>query len=177
MAFDLHFSDALLAAIFGQAATQHAAPGSYGPYFRARVEQALQAPDAPQNYFLHHVFEGAYRDEHLPPYLREGAVGSVPQFEVVEGTLADVPDLGRFDFVHLSNLFDWMSEEETGDHVRRLRETLRPGARILWRQLNNTRDLTGPFRPSFSFDSATDRHLLGMERAAFYTAVHLGTHR
>ena len=52
VAFELFFSDQLLNAMFGAAATQHAPPGSYSAYFRGAIEAGLCRPDAAQNYFL-----------------------------------------------------------------------------------------------------------------------------
>src|SRR6185312_4760573 len=112
VAFDLHFSDSLLHAMFGPAAVQHAPKGSYPRYFQAAFEHGLMAPGAAENYFLHHVFLGCYRDHgpSLPPYLTR----PVPrlELELVQTTAEALPDLGRHDLVSLSNIFDWMSEAE-----------------------------------------------------------------
>ena len=56
VAFELYFSDALLVAMFGNDAIQHAAPGSYPGYFQSVLEKGLKNPSRNQNYFLHHIF-------------------------------------------------------------------------------------------------------------------------
>ena len=174
LAFETHFSDSVLNAMFGREATQHAAPGSYATYFRTRLEAALLAEDARSNYFLHHIFEGAYRSAHLPPYLREGGLQGQPHatFEAVEGSIQDVPALDRFDLIHLSNIFDWMHDAEAEALRQHLIRRVRPGARIVWRQLNNQRDRVRWLAPAFFSDPALDALLTARERSAFYSAVH-----
>jgi len=76
--------------------------------------------------------------------------------------------------VQLSNVMDWMDQPSCRRLAERLRDELRPGAAILWRQLNNSRDLVGHFAPDFAFDAARDASLTAAERSLFYNRVHLG---
>ncbi len=101
VAFDLYFSDSLLNAMFGPDATQHAEPGSYPRYFQTLFEKGLTSAQAFDNYFLHHVFLGYYlqRPASLPYYLF--APSTDYHFQMVEGTLAQVPELQRFDLISL----------------------------------------------------------------------------
>jgi len=177
VAFDSVFHDSFLRTMFGPAAIQHAPAGSYPRYFQALFERGLRRPDGLDNPFLHHVWLGCYLDrpEALPDSLAPGgaALGEPPPMHL--GTLSDVPDLDRFDLVSLSNLPDWMSEDELAELSAVLTERLRPGARILLRQLNSALDLEAALGPAFSFDRERAAALLRDDRSLFYSRLHLAT--
>jgi S-adenosylmethionine-diacylglycerol 3-amino-3-carboxypropyl transferase len=171
VAFRLAFADPFLHAMFGPAATQHAAPGSYPGYFQAVFERGLQREDAAHNPFLQHVLLGAYRAEDMPEYLR--ARGPLP-VTLVEGSLPDVPGLGRFDVISLSNIFDWSDDTLVASWAALLSREARPGCAILCRQLNNRRDLRRFFEPAFRFDDALGAELLARDRSLFYERIEVG---
>lgn len=174
-AFAAAFSDDLLIATFGPDAVQHAERGSYPAYFRRRIELGLAADDRGDNPWLHHVLLGHYlpRRSAWPPYLQNAPV-TLPQLPTHRASLLDAPPFGRFDFVQLSNVMDWMAPAACRALAERLCREMRPGTAILWRQLNNERDLTGLFRPAFTFDERRDAELTRTERSLFYNRVHHG---
>lgn len=169
------FSNELLVAMFGPDAVQHARPHSYPSYFRQRIEIGLRDPDRNLNPWLHHVMLGHYRETTAawPPYLRQRPVDVRP-FPEHTCTLLEVPSFEPFDFVQLSNVMDWMDNDGCRAIAARLQAELRPGTTILWRQLNNSRDLTGHFAPAFAFDTERDASLTAAERSLFYNQVHCG---
>lgn len=175
VAFEMFFSDALLEAMFSRAATQHAAPGSYPDYFRRAFERGLIRPDADVNYFLHHVFLGHYRDDSraLPPYLISSVLDS--HFEICAKRIEEVEDFSAFEFIHLSNVMDWMDESSIARLTSAIRNTTKHGTTLLWRQLNNDRDLAAGFGPAFSTDPEFERSLLSRDRSLFY--CHIGVAR
>jgi S-adenosylmethionine-diacylglycerol 3-amino-3-carboxypropyl transferase len=167
-AFAVAFGGEFLRAMFGPAATQHAAPGSYPAYFRGAFERGLAAPSGHRNPFLQHCLLGAYRDVDRPPAQR---LDRTPELTLVEGTLLDVPDLSRFALLSLSNVFDWSDDDLVAAWAARLRAECAPGAVVLLRQLNNTRDLRRFFAPAFAFDDARGEAMLQRERSLFYNRV------
>ncbi|WP_426754429.1 DUF3419 family protein [Myxococcus sp. Y35] len=171
VAFELALAAPLLHAMFGPAATQHAEPGSYPGYFQRVFERGLQREDAPRNPFLQHVLLGRYLAADAPEYLR--APGPVP-LTLVEGSLPDVPDLGRFDVISLSNIFDWSEDALVAQWAALLAREARPGCAILLRQLNNRRDLRRFFTPAFAFDDALGEALLARDRSLFYERIEVG---
>jgi S-adenosylmethionine-diacylglycerol 3-amino-3-carboxypropyl transferase len=168
VAFSLCFHDALLHAMFGLAATQHAEPGSYPAYFQRAFERGLLREDGPRNPFLAHVLLGAYLPEHAPDYLR---AGSLPAPELVHGELASVPDLARFDVVSLSNVFDWSDDALVARWAEPLCRELRPGSAIVIRQLNNRRDVRPFFARAFAFDDTLCHDLQSRDRSLFYERI------
>jgi S-adenosylmethionine-diacylglycerol 3-amino-3-carboxypropyl transferase len=162
------FADGLLRAMFGPAATQHAAPGSYPGYFQRAFERGLAREDAPRNPFLQHVLLGAYRAADAPAYVAARAPRAP---ELVEGGLERVPGLERFDVYGLSNVFDWSEDALVADWAGRLARAARPGSAVVFRQLNNERDLRRWFEPAFRFDDALGRELAERDRSLFYNRI------
>lgn len=165
-AFELAFADPLLLTMFGPAAIQHAAPGSYPGYFQRVFERGLAAPDAARNPFLQHVLLGRYRAGDAPAYIA-GRGGAVTW---VAGDLlaADPVGVGLFS---LSNIFDWSDDALVARWAGHLARHAEPGAVVLIRQLNNTRDLRPFFAPAFRFDDALGAALLQADRSLFYNRV------
>ena len=174
VAFDLYFSDSLLNAMFGPDATQHAEAGSYPRYFQTLFEKGFASAKAFDNYFLHHVFLGYYlqRPASLPYYLL--APPADYRFQMVEGTLDQVPELQRFDLISLSNIMDWMPLVEITSLINHLQNGMKPGATVLYRQLNNDTDLSAYFGDSFAFDAGLGVRFQEIERSLFYSSVHVG---
>ena len=171
VAFSLAFHDAFLHAMFGVAATQHAEPGSYPSYFQGVFERGLRDAGGPENPFLQHILLGAYLADHAPDYVR--AARELP-VELVEGQLASVPDLARFDVVSLSNVFDWSDDALTASWGKLLHRQLRPGATVVLRQLNNHRNVRR-FFTGFAFDDALGDDLLSRDRSLFYERIRVAT--
>ncbi len=168
-AFALPFSDALLHTMFGPAATQHAAPGSYPGYFRDVFERGLRRDDARENPFLQHVLLGRYRA--APAYVHHDPGD---RLALVEGSLDAVRDLDRFDVYSLSNVFDWGDDMLVADWSSRLLRAMRPGSCVLIRQLNNTRDVRRFFGDAVRFDDALGRDLAARDRSLFYNRIEVG---
>ncbi|QSQ13763.1 DUF3419 family protein [Myxococcus landrumensis] len=174
VAFQLAFADPFLHAMFGPAATQHAAPGSYPRYFQATFERGLSRDDAHRNPYLQHVLLGAYRPEDSPAYLR---ATSPRPFQLIQGSLPDVPGMGRFDVISLSNIFDWSDDTLVAEWAALLSREARPGCAVLMRQLNNQRDLRRFFSPAFDFDDALGTRLQAQDRSLFYERIEVGFRR
>lgn len=174
-AFSAFFHDALLEAMFGPAAIQHAVPGSYPDYFRRVIERGWTAPGAHLNPWLHHVLLGHYLAEPAawPPYLALPTPERY-RFEWVEGPIESVDDFGRYDLISLSNLFDWSDRPAIEALATRLRREARPGAALLYRQLNHTAELEGLFAPEFCFDPALAAEWLAADRSLFYARISVG---
>jgi|LNFM01.1.fsa_nt_gb S-adenosylmethionine-diacylglycerol 3-amino-3-carboxypropyl transferase len=162
------FHGAMLEAMFGPSATQHATKGSYPAYFQRAFEQGLARHDAGENYFLHHVLLGRYLERALPSYLARPA-RALPR--LVHGSLDSVTDLSRYDLVSLSNVLDWSDDPQTAAWASILRARCKRGCIVLVRQLNNQRDLAAALGEDFALDVARSRELLAEDRSLFYERV------
>jgi S-adenosylmethionine-diacylglycerol 3-amino-3-carboxypropyl transferase len=170
-AFDLMFSDRVLNAMFGPAATQHAQPGSYPRHFRTLLEAALRTGDAVDNPFMHHVLLGRYLP-HAPPAALQRPLQS-GTLQLVTGTLGEVDSTVPFDVVSLSNLMDWMDPAQRTKLAGQAEARLRPGGMVCLRQLNNTSNITSVFS-SVEWDAPLSAELTRQERSRFYTHVWVG---
>lgn len=158
------FNDPLLVAMFGPDAVQHARPGSYPGYFQGVFTRGLLDAAGPRNPFLQHVLLQRYLHADVPPHLRSGVELDC---EMVLGGVPDVPDLGRFDLVHLSNIFDWAPDAVAACWIEALR-ALRPGTVLTIRQLNNDKDRRPLLEPHFTLDEGLASGLLAQDRSLFY---------
>jgi S-adenosylmethionine-diacylglycerol 3-amino-3-carboxypropyl transferase len=174
LAFSLAFDPALLDAMFGPDATQHAPPGSYAPYFQRAFERALADPRAPSNPFLQHILLGRFHGVDAPAWMRSPPPDAPT---LVEGTLLDVPALDRFEVISLSNIFDWSTDALVERWAGRLIEQTQPGSHVLVRQLNNQRDIRRFFEPAFRFDDALAERLWLADRSFFYARLQVAVRR
>jgi len=166
--FHIAFNDAFLVSMFGPDAVQHAPPGSYPGYFQAVFERGLRHPDGPNNPFLQHVFLGHYLQDDAPSFLSQPAAAR--DFPARLGGLPDIDDLDQYDLVHVSNIFDWSADAQVAAWCGALKR-LAPGAVVIIRQLNNTRDLRPFLAPAFRFEDALGRALQARDRSLFYNRV------
>ena len=164
-AFEMFFADALLEAMFGSEATQHAPRGSYPGYFRGVFERGLAREDAASNYFLHHALLGGYVEAALPAYL------SAPcdaRFTMLQCELANAPSFANFDLLSLSNVFDWMPSAGVQAIAARLCQECTPGSVVLVRQLNNRAPIEALMRSAFLLDETMASDLHARDRSLFY---------
>jgi S-adenosylmethionine-diacylglycerol 3-amino-3-carboxypropyl transferase len=173
VAFDLFFSNSILLAMFGPAAIQHAPPESYSEYFRQVFENGLIRRDRQNNYFLHHVFLGRYlkRRASLPAYLQKPPKKVAVKF--FQCTAQNLDDYSPYDFVSLSNIFDWSSENEIRDMALKLNEELKVGTMVLYRQLNNRKNFRHFFGDHFQWLSSEAKELHLKDRSLFYSSIHI----
>ncbi|AWN74676.1 DUF3419 domain-containing protein [Legionella anisa] len=170
VAFDLFFHHNFLEAMFGPEAVQHAPRDSYPEYFRKVIEQGLEKENMSRNYFIHHLFLGHYIDQEscLPYYL--SAPTPKYHFEFFNNTIDKVESFHSFDLVNLSNIFDWMDEDKIRSLANRLNLEMKPGARLLTRQLNNQKDFMKYFS-HFELLRDESAELLASDRSLFYSQI------
>lgn len=173
VAFDLYFSNSILETMFGAAAIQHAPKNSYPIHFRSVIEKGLLRSDRKDNYFLYHILLGHYPSHKSgwPPYLRKQ--DKIISLSTFQGLAQNFKNYSGFDFVDLSNIFDWSSEGEVKRLAKKLTKELEPGAFILYRQLNNSKNFRPHFGSSFDWlDTEADR-LHQKDRSLFYSSIHI----
>lgn len=83
---------------------------------------------------------------------------------------------GAFDFVHLSNILDWLDPEDARATLDLARRALRPGGWALVRQLNSTLDIER-LGDGFEWQATRARRLHRADRSFFYRALYLGRRR
>jgi len=174
VAFDLFFSDALLRTMFGSLAIQHGPKGSYPKYFRGVLEAGLLRKDRNTNYFLHHIFLGGYinNGKSLPLYLVHPPMHL--NYRFLNLLAGNVESYAEYDFVGLSNIFDWSEDQQIAKLARKLSNELSSGSIILFRQLNSHKNFRKYFSAKIVWEDSLINRLHKEDRSLFYQSLHLG---
>ncbi len=178
-ALDSAFATALrlenLIALFGEAATQNPRQ----PFHRHFLQQLRDIttrlapaknpwiwqllagkfpPDAPADWFLDRS-----------PLLAHPEYRSGPMRETLEKS-----EPGSIDFIHLSNILDWLSPADAAATLSAAHRALKPGGLILIRQLNSSLEIPSLF-PSLHWHHEEGAHLQRMDRSFFYPTILLAS--
>lgn len=171
-AFELFFSDALLTAMFTDAAVQHAPKNSYPAYFRRVLETGLQRQDAARNYFLHHIFTGRYfNDENALPYYLVNLPTNL-EFEFFNEPAQNYDKFRGKQLVHFSNIFDWCDDSTIEKIIGAATNNLEKGSVVVVRQLNNQKDYRKNFGADFRW--LPTAAVIENDRSLFYTKIEIG---
>lgn len=163
-----------LRAVLGTEAERHL-EGTWAEHVQKSLERGLRRDAAPENPFLSLVLLGMYGAEREPYYVRNGGV-PVP-LQLVEGKLADVPDLGSYDLISLSSSLDLASDDELKETVAILARALRPGAAVFVRQLGCRRSVRPFFEGAFWFDASTGRRFAERDRSLLHHRFEIAVRR
>jgi S-adenosylmethionine-diacylglycerol 3-amino-3-carboxypropyl transferase len=167
----------ILVRLFGEGATRNRVE-PFASHFARRTRHVLATLPAADNPYLWQVLAGRYPPGAPAPWLTEPAPERLP--EITWHTAFMTEALRRapaaFDFVHLSNILDWLRPEEARATLDLAHAALRPGGRTLVRQLNSTLDIPG-LGAGFTWQTAEAQALHARDRSFFYRALHLGTKR
>jgi len=143
----------------------------FAEVFRCGVEHVLRDVPVAENWYLHDLFEGAFRPDALPPHLHASAQANIRAnrdgLRLVDGSLLALlhalPD-GDVDGFSLSNVGEWLAPDEFERLLHEVVRVAAPGATIVFRHFIARDDpvpaaLAGVLRPG---DDATvvDRSLV-----------------
>ena len=165
-----------LVALFGEAATQNPVE-PFSCHFAGRVRHTLSTHPPLTNPFLWQMLACRYPASTPVPWLELPMVKNLPLLRYHQGFMADFlasVKPGSLDFVHLSNILDWLTPEEARNTLEVSARALRPGGAVFIRQLNSSLDITG-LCPAFRWRKDEGSRLLARDRSFFYRALHLGT--
>jgi S-adenosylmethionine-diacylglycerol 3-amino-3-carboxypropyl transferase len=163
-----------LVSLFGREATQNPRQ-AFHLHFAQRIRHAVATMPAEDNPFLWQMLAGKFPEGTLYDWLDAPLVASLePNFQHgrMKGVLDSMPERSA-DFVHLSNILDWLSEEDATSCLRSAARVLRSGGRVLVRQLNSTLPIES-LSSGLLWDEALGRALHLRDRSFFYTQLHVG---
>lgn len=166
-----------LARLFGEEATSNPAE-PFARHFARRLRHVLGTLPACRNPYLWQMLLGRYPEEATAAWLTTVAPPQWPRVTwavcPMTETLAENPT--SFDFVHLSNILDWLTPEEARETMELAWTALRTGGWTLVRQLNSTMDIPDLGRMFEWFDAEANELHRG-DRSFFYRSLHLGRKR
>ena len=164
-----------LVLLFGAEATQNPRQ----PFFRHFAEQsriALANPAAVENPFLWQLFCGRFPPRKRWDWLMQEnhEIKTQPEFLCVPMNQALLEmEADSVDFVHLSNILDWLNPNKATDLLASAWRVLKPGGVVLIRQLNSSLNIPD-LASRFLWDQELSREMVCKDRSFFYPEIHLG---
>jgi S-adenosylmethionine-diacylglycerol 3-amino-3-carboxypropyl transferase len=164
-----------LVRLFGLEATQNPRR-PFGVHFAARTRETIGRIAPRSNPFLRQILAGdfhpAFRYDwlqasHVLPARPEWHHGKMN--EVLESMRA-----GSADLVHLSNILDWLSPSEAQAMLHSSCRVLRPGGKVIIRQLNSTLEVPA-LESGLVWDAALGHAMERRDRSYFYPRIHVGS--
>ena len=164
-----------LVALFGAEATRNPLQ-DFPRHFAERTFEALATFPARTNSFLAQLLLNPPTDSSFPDWLLAPAPARGPEIVYTHAPMVDalrvLPEAGA-DFVHLSNILDWLSPEAAGETLALAWRALRPGGMVVVRQLNSSLDIP-PLGPRFGWLHGLATVWHQRDRSFFYRALHVG---
>ncbi len=164
-----------LTALFGQEATQNPAR-PFHEHFAHRTRIALSRADASVNPFLWQMYRGRFATGHRYDWLQNPAplrAELIWHHGRMVDVLNDMEPEGA-DLVHLSNILDWLSPDDARMTLAAAWRVLRPGGRMIIRQLNSSLRITA-LGDNWRWDTQLAADMERRDRSFFYPQIHLGT--
>jgi S-adenosylmethionine-diacylglycerol 3-amino-3-carboxypropyl transferase len=174
-AFSRIFALKNLTALFGEGATRNPRR-PFHEHFPAQL-RAITARQAPaKNPWIWQIFSGGFPPGAPYDWLRETKPPSV-QPEYRESSMLEALDSTpeqSVDFLHLSNILDWLSPEEARETLAAAHRVLKPGGVLIIRQLNSSLEIPSLF-PSLKWHAGEGRRLQLSDRSFFYPEILLAS--
>ena len=166
-----------LVRLFGEDATSNRLK-PFHRHFGERIRWVMAQGQAASNPYLWQMLKGTYPGNHVAPWFTRPAPGRLP--EIIESCAymeqVLVSETAAYDFIHLSNILDWLAPDDAERILELAAHALRPAGRVLIRQLNSALDIRRAGRMFEWLDRESD-FLLRRDRSFFYRAIHLGRRR
>jgi S-adenosylmethionine-diacylglycerol 3-amino-3-carboxypropyl transferase len=175
--FQVFFSRAVMGALGRDPEFFRYVEGSVAERILARTRHALVWLDPAENPYLHWILTGTHGAA-LPEALEEGNFGPIGdairegRFEVaeapLEGWLAAQPGR-RYDAFNLSDIFEYMSEENTAGLLGKIADASNPGARLAYWNMLAPRSRPESMAGRLLRHEDEGEQLLAEDRAFFYS--------
>jgi S-adenosylmethionine-diacylglycerol 3-amino-3-carboxypropyl transferase len=174
-AFDSAMRLENLVALFGAEATRNPLQ-DFSRHFAERTRRAFGMFPARTNSFLAQLLLDPPTDAGFPDWMLKNAPARWPEIVCTRSTMMDalraLPE-AEADFVHLSNILDWLSPEAAGETLALTWRALRPGGLTVVRQLNSSLEIP-PLGGCFDWQHELAAELHREDRSFFYRALHVG---
>ena len=174
--FQLFFSRAVMGRMGRDPSFFRYVKGSVADRIFARAEHALLELDPAQNPYLHWILTGTH-GEALPCALREENFATIRanldrlewRCQPLESFLAELGQSSVNAF-NLSDIFEYMSEENYHALLRQIVKTGRPGARLAYWNMLAPRSRPESMAKELTSHVARGQELLSRDKAFFYSA-------
>jgi S-adenosylmethionine-diacylglycerol 3-amino-3-carboxypropyl transferase len=164
-----------LVALFGEGATQNPQQ-PFHHHFLQQVREVTARRMVKDNPWLWQILAGQYPPDHpvdwlssTGPWLVQPSYQQSAMLPALERT-----DTSSIDFLHLSNILDWLSPEEAMAVLTQAHRVLRPGGQLIIRQLNSSLVIPDLF-PALHWHSEQGKTWQRQDRSFFYPQLHLAS--
>jgi S-adenosylmethionine-diacylglycerol 3-amino-3-carboxypropyl transferase len=175
--FRIFFSRTVMGALGRDPGFFRYVEGSVADRILMRTRHALAALDPSENPYLHWILTGthgavlpeALKEKNFEPIRKALAEGRLEVVQApLEGLLAEQPER-RFDAFNLSDIFEYMSEENTAVLLEKIAGASNPGARLAYWNMLAPRSRPESLAGSLLSRDAEASRLFEMDRAFFYS--------
>ena len=146
--------------------------GSVANRILSRARHALVELDPATNPYLRWILLGKYGSS-LPHALREENFEKIrlnlDKISIIEGTLESVLDKNYYDAYNLSDIFEYMSNENTQNLLEHIHQQSQPKARIVYWNMLTPRKADKELRHKIKSVSALSKQLFAEDKAFFYS--------
>lgn len=164
-----------LVALFGQEATRNPRQPFHSHFINQLRDITARQPPM-ENPWIWQLLGGRFPPatpadwlQSRAPILTQPAYRNTSMLDALVGMPAR-----SMDFIHLSNILDWLSPEAARDTLAASHRALRPGGFVLIRQLNSSLDIPSLF-PGLTWHHDEGRRLQLADRSFFYPKVLLSS--
>ncbi len=164
-----------LVCLFGKEATQNPRR-SFSDHFAERTREVIGRMPPRSNPFLWQILAGCFAPGCRYDWLEEDRP-MIAEVEWRQGKMDAVLDsmsAESADLVHLSNILDWLSPGEAEATLRSACRVLKPGGRVIVRQLNSTLEIGG-LDAGIAWDVERGKAMEARDRSYFYPRIHVGS--
>lgn len=163
-----------LVRLFGAEATNNPLV-PFSRHFARRIRRALADWPACDNPYLWQMLKGRYPAGCFAPWFACAAPQTLPEIAFANTSMERALESAKepCDFIHLSNILDWLSPKAAARTLQLAGRALKPGGRIFIRQLNSALDVRRA-GTMFEWLDEESESLHKKDRSFFYRALHLG---
>jgi S-adenosylmethionine-diacylglycerol 3-amino-3-carboxypropyl transferase len=165
--------------LFGTSATRNRRR-PFSRHFAERTRHAIAQLSTHDNPYLWQFLLGRYPPNQMVPWLNMPAPAKLPQITEFIGSMDAAVEAaeGEFDFIHLSNILDWLDQDQASRTLELAANKLRYDGYVLIRQLNSTLDIPAlGDRFHWILDENIEYMSADTDDSFFYTQLHLGRKR
>lgn len=174
--FREYFDMSLLIRLFGREATQNPLK-SFSEHFHDQTEAYLNVDGALKSPYLNQMLFGEFAGICYPWLeLKALTAREVCSVDFSQGMMLDKLKSTKsesYEFIHLSNILDWLSEEEAGEVLYQTFRCLKKGGKCIIRQLNSSLNIEGQCK-EIIWNRQWSEQLTEKDRSFFYRKVLVG---
>lgn len=162
-----------LVELFGEEATQNRLQ-DFSSHFFGRINWAINRMPTHSNHFLWQVLLNRSPPHHTVPWLRMPLPDRVAQVEFHTCSIEEylIKSEQTFNYIHLSNVLDWLTDEQARCLLSSTWNHLASGGYTLIRQLNSDLNIRG-LNDQLEWLVPDANEMLARDRSFFYRNLHL----